>query len=68
NAMAELVAADGSGNRIRGDVHVVDTVGSYISSDKRVIGTVGISDLVIVDSPDALLVASRDRVQDVKKL
>ncbi|MBA1142368.1 MULTISPECIES: mannose-1-phosphate guanylyltransferase/mannose-6-phosphate isomerase [Mesorhizobium] len=68
NAMAELVAADGSGNRIRGDVHVVDTVGSYISADKRVIGTVGISDLVIVDSPDALLVASRDRVQDVKKL
>jgi mannose-1-phosphate guanylyltransferase/mannose-6-phosphate isomerase len=68
NAMAELVAPDGSGNRIRGDVHMVDTVGSYISSDKRVIGTVGISDLVIVDSPDALLVASRDSVQDVKKL
>ncbi|ESX91189.1 mannose-1-phosphate guanylyltransferase/mannose-6-phosphate isomerase [Mesorhizobium sp. LSHC412B00] len=68
NAMAELVAPDGSGNRIRGDVHMVDTVGSYISSDKRVIGTVGISGLVIVDSPDALLVASRDHVQDVKKL
>ncbi|WP_192256436.1 mannose-1-phosphate guanylyltransferase/mannose-6-phosphate isomerase [Mesorhizobium caraganae] len=68
NAMAELVAADESGNRIRGDVRMVDTTGSYISSGKRVIGTVGISDLVIVDSPDALLVASRDRVQDVKKL
>ena len=68
NAMAALVAPDGSGNRIRGDVHMVGTVGSYISSDKRVIGTVGVSDLVIVDSPDALLVASRDRVQDVKKL
>ena len=68
NAMAELVPADGRGNRIRGDVHMVDTAGSYISSDKRVIGTVGVSDLVIVDSPDALLVASRDRVQDVKKL
>ena len=68
NAMAELVAPDQSGNRIRGDVRMVDTVGSYISSDKRVIGTVGVSDLVIVDSPDALLVASRDRVQDVKKL
>lgn len=68
NAMAELIAPDASGNRIRGDVHMVDTTGSYISSGKRVIGTVGISDLVIVDSPDALLVASRDRVQDVKKL
>lgn len=68
NAMAELIAPDGSGNRIRGDVHVVDTADSYISSDKRVIGTVGVSDLVIVDTPDALLVASRDRVQDVKKL
>ncbi|WP_404926261.1 mannose-1-phosphate guanylyltransferase/mannose-6-phosphate isomerase [Mesorhizobium sp. ORM16] len=68
NAMAELVAADVNGNRIRGDVHMIDTMRSYISSDKRVIGTVGISDLVIVDSPDALLVASRDSVQDVKKL
>ncbi len=68
NAMAELVAPDGNGNRIRGDVHMVDTAGSYISSDKRLIGTVGVSDLVIVDSPDALLVASRHRVQDVKKL
>ncbi|PBB14224.1 mannose-1-phosphate guanylyltransferase/mannose-6-phosphate isomerase [Mesorhizobium loti] len=68
NAMAELIPPDESGNRIRGDVHVVDTVDTYISSDKRVIGTVGVSDLVIVDSPDALLVASRDRVQDVKKL
>ncbi len=68
NAMAELIPADGNGNRIRGDVHTVDTAGSYITSDKRVIGTVGVSDLVIVDSPDALLVASRDRVQDVKKL
>ena len=47
---------------------MVDTAGSYISSDKRVIGTVGVNDLVIVDTPDALLVASRDRVQDVKKL
>ncbi|MER8605522.1 sugar phosphate nucleotidyltransferase [Mesorhizobium sp. M1233] len=68
NAMADLIAPDQSGNRIRGDVHMVDTTGSYVSSDKRVIGTVGVSDLVIVDSPDALLVASRDRVQDVKKL
>ncbi|TPK82008.1 mannose-1-phosphate guanylyltransferase/mannose-6-phosphate isomerase [Mesorhizobium sp. B2-4-17] len=68
NAMADLIAPDESGNRIRGDVHMVDTVDSYISSDKRVIGTVGVSGLVIVDSPDALLVASRDRVQDVKKL
>ncbi|MES0167207.1 mannose-1-phosphate guanylyltransferase/mannose-6-phosphate isomerase [Mesorhizobium sp. M0027] len=68
NAMADLIAPDESGNRIRGDVHMVDTTGSYVSSHKRVIGTVGVSDLVIVDSPDALLVASRDRVQDVKKL
>lgn len=68
NAMAELILPNERGNRIRGDVHVVDTVDSYISSDKRVIGAVGVSDLVIVDTPDALLVASRDRVQDVKKL
>ncbi|KRB32096.1 MULTISPECIES: mannose-1-phosphate guanylyltransferase/mannose-6-phosphate isomerase [Mesorhizobium] len=68
NAMAELIAPDENGNRIRGDIHMIGTAGSYISSDRRVIGTVGVNDLIIVDSPDALLVASRDRVQDVKKL
>ncbi|QKC97771.1 mannose-1-phosphate guanylyltransferase/mannose-6-phosphate isomerase [Mesorhizobium sp. NZP2298] len=68
NAMAELVAPDENGNRIRGDIHMIGTAGSYITSDRRVIGTVGVNDLIIVDSPDALLVASRDRVQDVKKL
>lgn len=68
NAMAELIAPDENGNRIRGDIHMIGTAGSYITSDRRVIGTVGVNDLIIVDSPDALLVASRDRVQDVKKL
>jgi mannose-1-phosphate guanylyltransferase/mannose-6-phosphate isomerase len=40
----------------------------YVQSDSRIIAAVGVDGLVIVDTPDALLVAHRDRVQDVKKV
>ncbi|MCH9765127.1 MAG: mannose-1-phosphate guanylyltransferase/mannose-6-phosphate isomerase [Alphaproteobacteria bacterium] len=67
-AMAELAKADNDGNHTLGDVVTVNTHNSYVSSDNRLIGTVGIDNLVVVDTPDALLVAARDEVQDVKTL
>jgi mannose-1-phosphate guanylyltransferase len=42
--------------------------GCYIRSSKRVVGAVGVENLVIIDTPDALLVAARDRVQDVRQV
>jgi hypothetical protein len=45
-----------------------DVSGCYIRSDDRMVGMVGVSDLVIVDTPDALLVAGAGRAQDVKQL
>ena len=68
NALAELTEADDNGNRTLGEVTTVDTKNSYISAEDRLIGTVGIDNLVVVDTADALLVANRDHVQDVKTL
>lgn len=58
---------DAAGNRHDGDVISVDTRGSLVrASDRRMIATIGVEDLVIIDTPDATLVARKDRVQDVK--
>ena len=61
-------AQDGAGNTLRGDVITEDTHDSYIYSESRLVATVGLRDHVVVETKDAVLVAPRDRVQDVKKL
>lgn len=50
------------------DVIALDTTSSYISGGKRTIATIGLDDVVIVDSDDALLVAAKGKIQDVKKV
>lgn len=58
---------DADGNYYEGDVITTDTKGSLVkASDRRIVATVGVEDLIIVDTPDATLVARKDRVQDVK--
>jgi mannose-1-phosphate guanylyltransferase / mannose-6-phosphate isomerase len=61
-------AQDGSGNTLRGDVIIEDTHDSFIYSESRLVATVGLRDHVVVETKDAVLVAPRERVQDVKKL
>ncbi|SEO37711.1 mannose-1-phosphate guanylyltransferase/mannose-6-phosphate isomerase [Vreelandella aquamarina] len=67
-AMAELVAPDANGNRLIGEVELEDAHNCYIHSRNRLTAAVGVEDLVIVDTPDALLVAHKDRSQEVKKI
>jgi mannose-1-phosphate guanylyltransferase/mannose-6-phosphate isomerase len=67
-AIGGLVAADEHGNRVEGEAVLHDVTGSYIRSEGRVVGVVGLEDLVIVDTADALLVAHKDRAQDVKSI
>lgn len=67
-ALSGLIEQDASGNQIQGEALLHDVTNCAIHSDGRVIGAVGVQDLIIVDTPDALLVASKDRVQDVKHL
>jgi mannose-1-phosphate guanylyltransferase len=47
---------------------LIDTTGSLVFGDRRLIATIGLEDLIIVDTEDALLVCRRDRAQDVRKV
>ncbi|MEG0139701.1 MAG: mannose-1-phosphate guanylyltransferase/mannose-6-phosphate isomerase, partial [Comamonas sp.] len=68
SALGDLIAPDAHGNRIKGDALLHDVSNCFIQSSQRMIGAVGVDNLVIVDTPDALLVADRERSQDVKVL
>jgi mannose-1-phosphate guanylyltransferase/mannose-6-phosphate isomerase len=59
---------DAQGNALFGDVLVEDTHDSYVYSASRLVATVGLRDHVVVETKDAVLVAPKDRVQDVKNL
>ncbi|MEO7323398.1 MAG: mannose-1-phosphate guanylyltransferase/mannose-6-phosphate isomerase [Dokdonella sp.] len=65
-AMSDLDAADSDGNRVRGQAIVVESENCYIQSDTRMVAAVGVKDLVIVDTGDAVLVSHRERAQQVK--
>lgn len=67
NAVSDLAAPDSQGNRVQGSVVLHDTQNCYVQSH-RLVGTVGVQDLVVIDTPDALLVANRSSTQDVKQL
>jgi mannose-1-phosphate guanylyltransferase/mannose-6-phosphate isomerase len=68
SALHDSLPADASGNVTRGDVVTEDTSGCYLYSSERLIATVGLTDHVVVETKDAVLVAPKDRVQDVKAL
>lgn len=64
-----LINADQGGNRVQGQVLLHDVSNSYIhAGDNRLIGAVGVNNLIVVDTPDALLVVDRSRTQDVKQI
>jgi mannose-1-phosphate guanylyltransferase/mannose-6-phosphate isomerase len=68
-AVSELesdVQTDAAGNRIRGSAIVVESENCYIQGDKRMVAAVGVKNLLIVDTGDAVLVADRERAQQVK--
>ncbi len=60
--------ADAHGNVTHGDVISEDTSGSYLYAESRLVAAVGLKDHVVVETKDAVLVAPKDRVQDVKRL
>ncbi|WP_282156485.1 mannose-1-phosphate guanylyltransferase/mannose-6-phosphate isomerase [Vibrio diabolicus] len=68
SSLWEVSDKDKQGNVIRGDVIADDTHNCYVTAPERLVATVGVDDLVIVDTKDALLVAHRDKVQDVKNI
>ena len=70
NAVAEVAAApspdDGHGNRGEGDIRLVDCRNTYLYSPHRLTVALGLDDLVVVDTPDALLVARKDKAEDIR--
>ena len=69
SSLWSVAERDADGNRHEGDVISVDTRDSLVrASDRRMIATIGVEDLVVIDTADATLVARKDRVQDVKAI
>lgn len=68
SALWDVGASDASGNVIHGDVMLHDSNNSYVHSDSRLVTVVGLNDHVVVETADAVLVAHRDRSQDVKEI
>lgn len=64
-AVADAQPQDGDGNSISGDVIAVSTTGSHLIANGRLLAAVGLRDAVVVETPDAVLVASKAHVQDV---
>ncbi len=65
-AMSQLVEADADGNRRTGETILDSATNCYVHATNRLVSLVGVSDLLVVDTPDALLVAHRDKAQSVR--
>lgn len=68
DALAALTPADAQGNRLLGETELLDSHDCYIHNSGRLVTAIGVHDLVIVDTPDALLIADRSRAQEVRQL
>lgn len=68
NALGDLIAADSEGNRILGDAVMVSCRNNYVQTENHLVAAVGVEDLIIVDTQDAVLVAHKDSTQDVKQV
>lgn len=66
--LMDAAEPDANGNVIFGDVLLEDSSSNYLRAESRLIATVGLKDHVVVETADSVLVAPRDRVQDVKQI
>jgi len=66
SALWDITEKDDNNNVIKGDAITVNSKNCYLHSDSRLISTIGVNNLVIVDTKDAILVANKDDVQDIK--
>jgi mannose-1-phosphate guanylyltransferase len=67
-AVYELLAKDSGENVIAGDGHTLDAEGNFLWSPSKFVAAIGVRDLVVVETPDALLICPRDRAQDIGKI
>lgn len=67
-ALWEVSEKDSQGNAVSGDVTLVDVANSYVRATSRTVGVAGVSDVVVVETKDAVLVVPRDKAQLVRDL
>src|SRR5579884_476703 len=65
NAVYELLRRDENGNALRSETVVRDSSGTYVDAGAKLVALIGVKNLVVVDTPDALLIADRERAQQV---
>jgi mannose-1-phosphate guanylyltransferase/mannose-6-phosphate isomerase len=68
SALHEVQPKDGNGNVTRGDVYLDNVSGSLVRAESRIVAVVGVQDVVVVETNDAVLVAHKDQVQRVKQI
>jgi mannose-1-phosphate guanylyltransferase len=68
DAVHELLPRDGRSNAARGDTLFEDSSGNYVHADGKLVALLGVEDLIVVDTPDALLIADRKHAQQVGAL
>jgi len=68
SSLYEISEKDKNGNVFKGDIFAEETYNSYIDSGNHIIATIGVSNLVIIDTPDATLIASKDQSHKVQKI
>jgi len=68
SALYDVLPSDEVGNTIEGDVVVHACEGSYVRAESRLVGVVGLKDVIVVETKDAVLVANKNKSQDVKEL
>jgi mannose-1-phosphate guanylyltransferase/mannose-6-phosphate isomerase len=67
-SLYEISEKDKNGNVLKGDIFTEETYGSYIHAGSHIIATIGVKDLVIIDTPDATLISSKDQAHKVQKI
>jgi len=67
-ALSELAPKDRAGNVVVGEAIALDTAGSILYGGRRLLAAIGLRDMVVVDTPDALLVCPKERAQHVKEI
>jgi len=68
SALYNIGKKDANGNVINGDVFMQDTTNTYIYADGHMIATIGVQNLIIVDTPNATLISTKDKSQEVKNI
>lgn len=60
--------ADADGNRLNGETLMLDATNCYVQAESKIIAAIGVNNLIVVDTPDALLISERGRSQEVKTI